>query len=159
MSQLPPERTHAIAVMETRYAAHYGARNERFWGRLDTTLGLLGAFGGSAAFGAAIAGNANLGAVAGVVLAAASCVSLVTRPLERSIAFRDYRRKFGDLDARSPQLSLAELDKELKCLQHEAPNGLESLAALAWNDVVMSNGHPDRVKPLGAFVRLVAVMA
>ena len=159
MSKLPPERTHANAVMEARYAAHYGARNERFWGRLDTTLGLLGAFGGSAAFGAALAGNTALGAVAGIVLAAASCVSLVTRPLERSIEFRDHRRKFGDLDARAPQLSLAEMDKELKCLQHEGPNGLEALAVVAWNDAVMANGHPDLIRPLGFFERMVSALA
>lgn len=154
-----PTRTLANAVMEVRIGVHYGVRNERFWRRVDTTINLTGAFAGTAAFAAVLAGNGLLGAVAGVALAASSCVALVTRPLETAFEFRDYRRKFGELDAIAWDLSLAELDKRLKCLQQEAPIGIKGLQGAAWNDAVLANGHAGRVVPLNLYERVLSAIA
>jgi hypothetical protein len=84
--------------MEVRFAVWYGELNERLWSNFDTALTLVQAIAGSLALAGVFVPGAGLTAIAGVVLALISGVQTSLKPRERSIAFRDARRQFQDLD-------------------------------------------------------------
>lgn len=152
-------RTLNEAMTDVRYACHYGELNERFWRRLDTTLNLVGAAGGSSAIAGALASNAVLGLAAGVALSIASTLQLVLRPGERAIAFRDARRAFLELHAKGWGLTVTEIDAARMRLEAEAPVGLRWLSMPAWNENVRSIGHEQQVRPLRWYERLAQFVA
>ena len=158
-SQQTNARTLGQAVSDVRYAVHYATRNEAWWRRLDGLLNLVGAIAGSAAFGSLFSPANAWGPWAAGVVAAASCAALVTKPMDKAIEFRDFKRKFADLDAVAWNLSLQDLDARLRVLRQEAPLGFASLEPAAWNDMVMADGHMSRVRELGRFERFMAWMA
>lgn len=155
----PHQRTLGQAVSDVRFAVHYAARNERWWRRVDTLLSLTGAIAGSAAFGSLFAADAAWGPWASGVVAVASCVALVTKPMDKAIEFRDYKRKFAELDAVAWSMSLPDLDARLRTLRQEPLSGFDSLEPTAWNDMVMADGHTDRVRKLTLMQWLMACMA
>ena len=152
-------RTQAQAVMEVRYACHYGELNERFWRHIDTWLNLLGALGGSAAVAALLGQSLLLSGVAGVVMAVASTCQMVLRPLDRAYDFRDARRAFAALDVRAWSLSLADLDAQLKPLQAESPVGFRWLGMPAFNLCMLANGEERAVRPLSWPERIALAIA
>lgn len=152
-------RTLAVAVTEVRYAIFFAGRNEAYWRHLDTILNLMNALAGSAAFGALFAQSSTVGALAGICIAIGSCVSLVMKPIDKAIEFRDFRRKFAKLDAEAWEMELADLDMALKVLRQEGPMGFESLGAIAWNDAMLADGHEERVNRLTWFQKLMSFLA
>lgn len=154
----PPERTLAIAVAEVRFGIQYGALNERFWHHLDTALNLVQISCGALALAGAIAQGTQLVAVGAVVLACVSAVQLTLQPTRRSIAFRDARRLFHELNARAWQLSLQDLDAALERLRADAPPGLAALLMPAQNIVHRQHGGSD-VRPLTLWERLALALA
>jgi hypothetical protein len=153
------ERTLAIAITEVRYAIHFAGRNEAYWRHLDTLLNMVNALAGSAAFGAVFAQNTAIGAIAGICVAISSCTSLVMKPIDKAVEFRDFRRRFAKLDAEAWEMTLSELDKVLKVLRQEGPMGFESLGAVAWNDAMLADGHVERASELTWFQRIMSLMA
>lgn len=153
------QRTMEEAIADVKYAARYGELNERLWRRLDTSLNLLCALGGSAAVGAAVAQSPVLTATAGVAMALAGAAQLVLRPLERAIAFRDARRESLQLEAVAWTLTLHEVDARLRAMEASAPVGFSGLAVPARNDCVRNMGHAHAVEPLSTLQRLMAALA
>lgn len=158
-SQQTNTRTLGQAVSDVRYAVHYATRNEAWWRRFDSVLNFVGAIAGTATFGSLFSQNSAWGPWAAGLVALASVAALVTKPMDKAIGFRDFRRKFADLDAVAWTLSLHDLDARLRVLRQEAPLGFGSLEPAAWNDMVMADGHLTRVRKLGRFERFMAWMA
>lgn len=159
MTKITTERTQAVAITEVRYAINYATRHEAFWRHVDTSINLLNALAGSAAFASVLAGDGAWGGVAGAVVALASCVALVMRPADKAVEFRDFRRQFAALDAVAYGLSLAEIDGQLKVLRQDAPRGFDSLDTVVWNDTVRADGHEARIRPLTRFERVMRMLA
>ncbi len=135
------ERTLAVAVAEVRYAIQYAAMNERWWQHVDTTLVLLQILAGSLALAGAIGAGSAVGAVAGVTMAAVSALQLTLVPLRRSVAFRDARFGFHELNKRAWDMGLRDLDGALEDLRKTAPAGAAWLARPAQNVVEQQMGH------------------
>lgn len=135
-------RTQAQAVADVRYGIAYGALNERFWQKLDTTLNLAQILAGALALSGAFAQAPTVAGVAGTVVAVVSAFQLALQPTRKSIDFRDARRRFHELNARAWQMPLHELDAELEQLRMSAPNGLAALARPALFQVDAQHGSP-----------------
>lgn len=159
MTSTATERTQAIAITEVRYAINYAARHEAFWGHVDTSINLVNAMAGSAAFASLLANGTTFGAIAGGVIAMTSCVALVMRPAERAGAFRDFKRQFAALGAIAHRLSLGDIDGRLKVMRQDAPRGFDSLDAVVWNDTMSADGHASRIRQLTRFERVMKMMA
>ena len=129
--------------MEVRFAVCYGELNERFWSHFDTALTLAQAVAGSLALAGVFTPGAGLTAFAGVVLALISGIQATLKPRERSIAFRDARRQFQDLDVDAGALDLVALDRRLEMLRRDAPRGFQSLLRPAESRALVQHGYPD----------------
>ncbi|MDM0043768.1 hypothetical protein QTH91_04670 [Variovorax dokdonensis] len=128
--------------MEVRFAVCYGELNERFWSQFDTLLTVVQAISGSLALAGVFVPGGALTALAGVVLAAISGVQAGLKPRERSIAFRDARRQFEDLNMDAARLDLATLDRRLETLRRDAPRGFQSLLRPAEHQALRQHGYP-----------------
>lgn len=152
-------RTQAQAVAEVRFGIEYAALNERLWQHLDTGLNLLQIGLGALALAGALA---TLGAVAGAsggVLAVVGALQLTLQPVRRSIAFRDARFEFHELNKRAWALPLEDLDAALEDLRKCAPQGMQALLRPAQQRVELQHGHTDRLLRLSWRERLAAALA
>ncbi|KWT83886.1 MULTISPECIES: hypothetical protein [unclassified Variovorax] len=140
-SALPP-RVHGNAVMDVRFGVCYGELNERFWSHFDTALTLLQITAGALALAGVFARGGWLTALAGIALAGISGLQIGLKPRERSIAFRDTRRNFHDLDIESASLDLPALDRRLESLRRDAPRGMSSFLRPAEDRVRREHGYP-----------------
>lgn len=152
-------RTQAQAVAEVRFGVEYAALNERLWQHLDTALNLTQAGFGALALGGALAASGAMAGAAGAVLAVVSALQLTLQPVRRSIAFRDARFLFHDLNKRAWALPLAELDAALEDLRKGAPHGAQALLRPAQQRVDLQHGHVDRVLLLTWRERLAVALA
>jgi hypothetical protein len=124
-------RTLERAVSDVQYAHLYAELNEKAWSHLDTVLKIV-QIGSALAVGAGVLGNtsAAVGPMALVVVAAAT-LQLALEPLRRSLAFRDARRKLGELQVGVWQLSVEELDNRFIRIEADLPRGFTPLGAVA----------------------------
>jgi hypothetical protein len=141
-------RTLPDAVSELRYALRFGELNERLWRRLETTLNLFSALGGSAAVGAVAGQSDVLTLAAGLVMAITGALQLVLRPGERAAAFRTTRRDLLGLESKAWSLSVTDLDATMHRIEADAPDGFAALAQPAWNDCVRRLGQASLAQPL-----------
>lgn len=151
-------RTVGQAVSDIRFARHFGEMNQRFWSHVDTTLTLIGAVGGSAAFAGAVASNTDLATWSGFAIALASVLQLVFRPGQRAVEFRDAKRQFAELETVAWGLPILDLDARLIRLQESAPVGFALLAQPAFNAAMAADGHPQG-RPLKWYERLALALA
>jgi hypothetical protein len=149
---MPHERTLYEATLDCRFGRQFSLMNARLYQRIDFVFGFVSLFGGSTAFGGAIAQNPTLAGAAGVVLAVASILERLMAPALKAHEFKEHAKRFADLDARAHSMDVAHIDSELRRLQAEGPMGFEALALPAHNANLLSNGHADMVEalPLGS---------
>lgn len=149
------ERTREIAVAEVRFAIEFGSLNERFWRRIDSGLNFTTIAFGALALTGAMQSQPWLSASSGIVLAIVSALQIGLQPFKRSVDFRDAKRAFHDLNARSPSLDLADIDAELERLRRDAPQGVDALSMPALNIVNQRHGHgPARTLRFGERVAI-----
>lgn len=152
-------RTLGHAVMDVRYAIEYGELHEKLWSHIDTGISLVQIAAGALALAGVLTPGRWLTAAAGITLAVLSSVQLCFKPRERSIEFRDTRRKLHDLNANAWSMSLQDVDRALEQIKSEAPRGLDALARPAQNRVLASNGYPNEVEPLKTNESILSALA
>lgn len=153
MDSNTPDRTHGQAVTEVRFGIEYAELNERYWQRLDTCLNAVQVLCGALALAGAIGTQGPVAGLAGVLMAIVSTLQITLAPARRSIAFRDARMAFHDLNERVWTLQLGELDAALERIRKAAPHGLHSLNKPAVNRVHCSMGRKDALEPLSRMER------
>ena len=154
-----PERNHAEAVIDVRYGIRFNDMTARLYKRLDSVFSLINMIGGSAAFATVAAGKPVFAGGLGIVIVLAAYIERELRPTEKSIRCEIQRQKFGDLASRAPDLTLAQIDRELMVLQSTGPDTIGSLALPAYNANVMSVGFPAYKQRLSVWERFVAWFA
>lgn len=152
-------RSHYEAVLDVRYGLRFNELNERLYRRLDLLFGFVGLFGGTSAFVAVVGSAPVLAACASALVAASAVIERLVRPVEKAVAHAEFRRRFGDLDARSGALDLVAVDAELRRLQADGPLGFAALARPAFNANLRSNGRQDALTPESRLERFAAWFA
>lgn len=136
----------------------YGIRlhqlHGRFFGRVRIGLGMVSLLAGSAAFTSAVAGNAGLLAVAGLASAGATFFDLLAGLAKRQADHQRHERDLAALDARSRGMDVVDADRARRELGAEAPELLDTLRELAWDDTLRQFGHEDERKPLTALQKI-----
>ena len=150
-------RTRGQAIMEVRFAVEYGELHEKFWSHVDTFISLAQVLAGALALAGAFSpGNGTvLTAAAGALLALMSGFQIAVKPRERSIQFRDTRRRAHELNSKAWEMPQRALEQALEQIRSEAPRGLEALSRPAFNRVVTMNGFPNQAEQLTAWERTV----
>jgi hypothetical protein len=153
------DRTKYEAILDIRYGQCYNDLNARLYRRLDLAFGFVGLFGGSGALIAALGEYKAAGVVAGALVAAVAVIERLVRPVEKAVEHDAAKKKYAALNISADDLVLAEIDRELKQLQADAPGGFRSLAKVAYNTNVTANGRPDYALGLTRWERLANLVA
>lgn len=153
-------RTHYEATLDVRYAIHWNTLNERLHRHIDAALKFCVLLLGSTAFGAYFVARPELSALAGLLMAIFTIVDVVAAPGRKACAFSEARRRFIDLNARAPALSLEALDLALERLRGECTSaGVRALEPVAYNDNLLASGRPDACMQVTCWSRIVAALA
>ena len=153
------ERNHAEAVLDVLYGVTFNDMNERFYRRIDSVFSWINMVGGSAAVAAVAGGRGVVAGVIGGVIAAAAYLEREIRPAQKAVRCAVQREKFGDLAARAPELTLAEIDRELRRLQANGPDTITALAIPAHNANLRTNGFENLVVDVPFLGRLACWIA
>lgn len=149
-------RDHYEATLDVRYGIRFNELNERFFRRVRGVFVFATLLVGSSAFGGFLFGRATLVAIAGLAITILTLLDVVINPAEKIARFNEMYRRYTALDARAPELELATLDRELRAIRGEAPQGIEALTEKAYNDNLIANGRPDYAMPTTRWGRVVA---
>lgn len=153
------ERTLYEALIDCRYGRQFCSLNARLYQRMDFVFGFASLFGMSSAFAGMVANRPTLTIAFGSVFVVGSILERMIAPALKAYEFRQHAKRYADLDARSPGMSLPKIDGELRRLQADGPEGFESLALPALNRNYLSNGHEDMVVPLPWRSRIASILA
>lgn len=159
MSIRTDERTKYEACIDVVVGQRIAIRHERLNRRLRVLFNFLNLLGGSAALAGAVTSSPIIVGVCGVTLAAVSALDFVLSPAEKSWAFTQAAGGYADLRRRMDTMTLPELDQQLRTLQAQPGEILESLRYVAYNDAMLETGRPDCLQPLGRWGRFMAVIA
>ncbi|WP_161523698.1 hypothetical protein [Chromobacterium haemolyticum] len=159
MSIRTDTRTHYEACIDVVVGQRLAIRHERLNRRLRMLFNFLSLFGGSGAFAGAVSGSPNLTAACGIALAAVSALDFVLSPGEKSWAFTDAAGQYARLRGRMDQLTLEELDRDLRSLQALPGEVLESLRYVAFNDALQECGRMDALTPLTRWQQFMRAIA
>ena len=145
------------AQFAARYAARYHERCANVWKRFSSLITFAELIGGSAAFGAWLSKNPEIGAYMGLVLAISADLNHTFKPAERAATEAQARKVFMNLliDA-SPDIN--GFNKRLSELCAEYGNSLESLRNPAYNDVARELGRDDFASKLRLPEKLIGIL-
>jgi len=158
---LPP-RTRAEALRDVDYIVRIGVVHQRLYSRLDKALKLAQVFGGSAAVGAAISGQAIVIAVVGALVALAASLSLV---FDFGLAAQRYGLLVSRCSAitvqalNNPDMDIAAIDAARTQVADMDINVIEALRVPCFNEVQRRHGLLANIKPLTCWQRCVATLA
>lgn len=153
------ERTHHEITLDVRYAARYGLRMRRLFGTVKNVITFAELVGGSAAFGAWLAGSPALAGAMGLLLAAVVAVNHTVQPAENRAHCAELHRRYTELDRLAPTLDAAVLDDRLRALRENDAPELEALRVVAYNDNLRENGYETGLIPETRWQRFVAFFA
>lgn len=142
-----PERTKEEALREVKYQERLHALHCRLYKRLRALLTLISLATGSAAIATSLQAMPAGLIVAGWIVALASIIDAVGNFADKAASHRVWRRDAAALLSRSEGMSLASIDSELAALVAEVDDEIESLRAVAWNDVLKSRGLESAMRP------------
>lgn len=159
MSIRTDERTEYEARIDIVVGQRIAIRHERLNRRLRMLFSFLNLLGGSAAMAGAITSSPVIMGACGITLAAVSALDFVLSPAEKSWAFTQAAGDYANLRGRMDALPLDELDQQLRVLQAQPGEILESLRYVAYNDAMLEVGRADCMVPLGKWCRFMSVIA
>lgn len=145
--------------LEVRYGIQFNAANERLFRRLKFLFDFLSLFAGSAAFAGAIAKDPLLAGIAGLGLAALAIINQLIAPGEVAVRFNEAYRRFTNLDRRTHEMRPSEIRNAIGEIRADAPWGVSSLGAVAYNRNLLANGREDALMPVSRWQRFVAFIA
>lgn len=145
--------------VEIRYAQRFCQRSLRFYRRIQTFFTFVSMLAGSSAI-AAVA--AQMPVAATWMLAAFSVfgiLSFATKPAEKIAAFQADLRKYATLLTKSDLLEAEEIRHLLYEARESDTEEIETLRAVAFNDVMIEIDEPDALIPLSPMQKLMGVLA
>lgn len=152
-------RTHYEAVLDIRYGMRFNDLCARWYAKADGLLAFVSLMGTSTAVLSVVSSSPATATAAGIVLTAVGTISLLLAPGRKAEQHLQARKAYAELDARSQQRTLEELDVELRILQGTAPSGLALLARPAYNANLMTAGRPEYQMPLRFAERAMLLLA
>lgn len=136
-----PPRNHAEACIDVMYGVCLNDMNERFYRRLDGLFSLTTLIGGSGAFAAFLGGKSPaIAGIIGLFIAVMAYLDREIRPAQKSERCARYRLKYGRLAARMNEMSVNQIDSELRILQAGGPPTISALSLPAWKSNMHSHG-------------------
>lgn len=154
---MPPDKDQL--QIEIRYAQRFCQRSVRFYRRIQTCFTFISMLSGSSAI-AAIA--AQMPVAATWMLAAFSVFGILnfaTKPAEKIAAYQSDLRKYATLLTKSDLLEA----EEIRHLLHEARESdteeIESLRAVAFNDVMLEIDETEALIQLTPMQKLMGALA
>lgn len=157
MTIQPRDKDEAIRCARYQLRLHF--LHYRLYGRIRRAVAFVSLLFGSAALYGVFKDNASAIGLAGIAVAALSTADLVMGWADRAARHDAWRRRMADLIARSHDLTMEDIDRELAQLEGDVDDELESLRVPAFNDMLRSNGLESAVRPervVEKFVRLFA---
>jgi hypothetical protein len=146
------------AQFAARYAARYHERCGKVWRRFGSLITFAELIGGSAAFGAWLSKNPEIGAYMGLVLAISAALNHTFKPAERAANEEQARKAFmGLLIEAEPELG--DFSKRLTELCVEYDSSLEALRNPAYNDVAREWGRDDFASKLSFSEKLIGLLS
>lgn len=157
MSHLP--RTKDEAIRGVKYQERLHLLHCRFYKNIRAVLTIISLASGSAAITAAL--QSVPGGVAGAALLVASMtiIDAVGNFSDKAAKHNLWRRTAALLVARSDPMDLAVIDAERNQLIADADDEIESLRAVAWNDVLRSEGMESAMRAEIRMEKIMRVMA
>lgn len=135
-----PARDKDEAIRCVRYQIRLHFLHHRLYMRIRRFISFASLLLGSTAlYGAFKESPAALG-VAGIAVAVLGAADLVMDWANRAARHDAWRRRMANLLARSSELQLGEIDRELAELEGDVDDEIESLRKPANNDVLRANG-------------------
>jgi hypothetical protein len=137
-----PPRTKAEAILSIKYQIRLHALHRRLFKRVQSLLAVVSLLAGAAAlipFWQSIPGGITISAV---IVAFVSIVGALGGFAEDSVKHDIWRREAADLLARSAGMDLVAIDAALAYVPGDDET-IESLRAVAFNDVLTSGGFDD----------------
>lgn len=153
------ERTHHEVTLDVRYAARYGLRMRRLFSTIKNLITFAELVGGSAAFGAWLAGSPSLAGAMGLLLAIVASVNHTVHPAESRAHCAELHRRYTDLDRLAPSLDLPGLEDRLRALRENDAPEVEALRSVAYNDTLRENGYETGFIPETRWQRFVSFFA
>lgn len=154
-----PERTRGEALRGAKYDERLHFLHCRFYKKIRTTMVVVGLATGSAAIASAIQAIPFGVAASAVLVAVMSIIDATGNFAEKAAKHNVWRRMANDLIARSASLSMEEIDAERSKLEGEVDDEIESLRAVAWNDVLVTVGMEHGKRPETRIQQLMRVLA
>ncbi len=159
MSNLGQRRTHDEALNDLAYEIRLRERHVRLFRRVRAALAFIALCGGATAFANLFNDTAVLRGIGGALVAACAFLDTVFDFANKASAHESQRRRFQSLMGRAPGLGLAELDAALAEIRVADPGDIEALRVPAMNDVLLTRGYPEFVRPLSGLQRLLSAIA
>ena len=148
------------AILDCKYGRCFNDLNARLYRRMGSAFSVVNLIGGSAAFTAAISGSsAVITVIAALAILFVTVLDHEIRPGEKSILCENQRQRFGELLARSANLSHEDLDRELHMLQSTGPSTIDTLSVPAFNQNLITNGYANCVLKESRWQRFVSFLA
>lgn len=153
-------KTKEMLQGEIRYAIRLTQRTARLYRHLQTTGIFFSILGGSAAL-SAVAGGAPgwLSAAGGVLLATSGAALIAVRPADKIAKNEADIRRYEALMAKSHKLDAASLDEAISEAHQGDAEEIESLRAVAFNDVALEMNRPDVLMPLSIPQKILSALA
>lgn len=147
-------------INEIRYAERLCLRTARLYRRLQSATTFLTVAGGSAAITALAPAVPKWVSLTGlVVLAFFSAANVVIRPSDKAAANEADAKRYAQLRTQANGMDAATLKAALDRAREGDAAEIEPLRDVAWNDVVVEIGHPDKTVALKPYQRLLAALA
>lgn len=147
-------------IGEIRYAIRLTERTARLYRNIQTTGVFLGIVGGSATM-ASIANEipAWITATGGILLAFAGAMLIAIRPADKAAQNEADAKRYRQLMTKTASMD----EKELAQALEEAHTGdapeIESLRAVAYNDMVLEINRPDAMIALSSMQKILRALA
>ncbi len=110
-------------------------------------IGFFSLLAGSAAILSVVQAMPHVVAAMGVLVAMLTYIDVLTNLSGKAALHGEWSKRFSGIKARSAALNLAALDAAMDEVLADTDEDIESLRAVAWNDVLRSNGHEDGMRP------------
>jgi hypothetical protein len=155
------DKRHSV-IYRIELSVLYHQKRSRFFDALDKSAKAIAVIGGSAAFWK-IGGESNMMYVAALITVS-STFALVFGFSDKARRHSELSRDFIQLEAQIvgkgerefTEADLAGWSAQLHSLEASEPAALSGLVRLCQNELAAAYDHPELIRPLGPFQRLVA---
>lgn len=153
------ERSHFEAVGEIRYASRYFHLESRLFGKIDGLFKLTYVVAGSSSFAGFLTGSPKLAGIAALTTAVVTALDIVWSPGAKRLICSELSKRYTELERRSKNLSLGDLDEEIWRIRETDAPSIEALRLPAYNDSVEERGLGSYKQPLSCWQRLISLIA